>query len=209
MENKYNFTYHISNLINNKSYVGAHCTDDLNDGYFGGGKALIKAIQQYARNNFIMHHLCFFDTRAEVFKEEEWIVDEKWVKSNDNYNLQLGGISPFRKIKGYKVKDSSKMNKASVGIPRSEDTKRKISKSLTGRKYTGDRLKNMTKANRIKSYPEYIKQYIFVEPDGSEFIFNGLEKLIDYLKVNVKTVYKIINGEYKGTKFKGVNIMII
>lgn len=40
----YNYIYLIRNLINNKIYIGKHSTDNYDDGYFGSGAYLKRAI---------------------------------------------------------------------------------------------------------------------------------------------------------------------
>ena len=42
---EYYYIYQITNLVNNKIYVGVHKTKDLNDGYMGSGKVIISAIK--------------------------------------------------------------------------------------------------------------------------------------------------------------------
>jgi len=44
--------YEITNLINDKNYIGQHITKDINDGYMGSGHAITAAIKKYGRENF-------------------------------------------------------------------------------------------------------------------------------------------------------------
>lgn len=88
---KYNYTYQTKNLINNKTYIGVHSTNNLNDGYIGSGKLLKQAIKKYGKKNFTCTILCFFDTIHEAYQEELFLVDQIWVESTDNYNISLGG----------------------------------------------------------------------------------------------------------------------
>jgi hypothetical protein len=44
--------YKTTNKLNNKTYIGKHQTEDLNDGYFGSGKLLKRAIQKHGIDNF-------------------------------------------------------------------------------------------------------------------------------------------------------------
>lgn len=82
---KYNFVYQTKNLINGKTYIGVHQTDNLNDGYIGSGikklsdaKTLCKksnsmfarAVVKYGYENFKKEILGFYDTYEECLEEE-------------------------------------------------------------------------------------------------------------------------------------------
>lgn len=99
--------YKTTNKINGKVYVGVHKMDlDNPDSYIGHGvtkkdkKKSVKvgfpaAVRKYGYNNFIREILFVYpDTYngfLEAYKKEAEIVTEDWVKSNDNYNLTIGG----------------------------------------------------------------------------------------------------------------------
>lgn len=53
--------YKITNLINQKIYIGKHQTKNLNDGYFGSGIFLRKAISKYGKENFVKEIMFIFD----------------------------------------------------------------------------------------------------------------------------------------------------
>lgn len=48
---KSHLIYKITNLINNKIYIGYHSTNDIHDNYFGSGVALNKAIKNMEKIN--------------------------------------------------------------------------------------------------------------------------------------------------------------
>lgn len=109
----YNFTYQTKNLINGKTYIGAHSTDNLNDGYLGSGIALQQAIKKYGYENFISIPLAFFDTAKEAFEEEKWLVDKNWISNNYNYNLAIGGKGNI--YRGFN-KDQKEVHRKNVSI---------------------------------------------------------------------------------------------
>lgn len=94
----YNYLYQITNLINNKIYIGVHTTSDLNDGYMGSGTAIKKAIRKYGIENFRKDILNFFETAEEALLAEESVVDSKFILREDTYNIRCGGIGGFEHI---------------------------------------------------------------------------------------------------------------
>lgn len=89
---KYNYIYKITNLINNKIYIGVHRTNVLDDGYMGSGKIIKRAIKKYGLENFKKEILNFYDTYKEVLEEEKKLVTISFINQKDVYNLKEGGF---------------------------------------------------------------------------------------------------------------------
>lgn len=83
--------YKITNILNNKIYIGKHQTTNINDSYFGSGIALIKAIRKYGKENFTKEILFVFDNEYDMNQKEKELITEDFIKRNDTYNIGLGG----------------------------------------------------------------------------------------------------------------------
>lgn len=83
--------YQITNLINNKIYVGVHKTYNINDRYMGSGVAINNAYQKYGMTNFKKEILFIFDNKEDMLNKEFEIVNEEFIKRKDTYNIMLGG----------------------------------------------------------------------------------------------------------------------
>lgn len=90
-EDVYYTVYQITNLKNGKIYIGAHVTDDLEDGYTGSGELIQKAIEKYGVENFKKEYLVVFNNKHDMFEYERQTVDNTFVNRDDTYNLKEGG----------------------------------------------------------------------------------------------------------------------
>lgn len=128
-EKKHNYVYKITNLLNNKIYIGVHSTDDLNDGYMGSGTAITNAIKKYGVENFKKEILVDFDTAEVAYRMEKMLVDEKFVKRKDTYNAIVGGIV------GKNIMETRrKLSLAGKGRRFTEEHRRKMSEAQKGEK---------------------------------------------------------------------------
>lgn len=83
--------YKITNILNNKFYIGKHQTMDENDSYYGSGKAIKEAILKYGKENFIKEVLFTFDNEVEMNLKEKELITEEFVNRKDTYNIGVGG----------------------------------------------------------------------------------------------------------------------
>lgn len=83
--------YEIKCLLNNKTYIGKHQTNNLDDGYFGSGKLLKRAIQKHGILNFTKEILFVFDNEKEMNEKEKELVKP----GPNSYNLCDGGLGGF------------------------------------------------------------------------------------------------------------------
>ena len=77
---QYYYVYSVTNLVNDKIYIGKHMTNNLDDGYMGSGLALTNAIKKYGIENFRKQIIKMFDSENDALKFEEAIVTEDFIK---------------------------------------------------------------------------------------------------------------------------------
>ncbi len=88
------YIYKTTNLINNKIYIGLHKSENIEkDNYIGSGTAFLKALEKYGRHNFKREILYEVNTLNEASDLESKIVNEEFVRDENNYNLKTGGIA--------------------------------------------------------------------------------------------------------------------
>ena len=96
----YYYIYQITNLINNKIYVGKHKSvkHPLENSYYGSGKQIIAAIKKYGLENFKKEILHYCNDINELALKEENIVTEEFIQRTDTYNMHKGGFGGFEHI---------------------------------------------------------------------------------------------------------------
>lgn len=87
----YYLVYKITNLINNKFYIGIHRTTNKNDDYMGSGVNIKRAIKKYGLENFKKEILFECKNAEEMAAKEAEIVTPEFLKRDDVYNLAKGG----------------------------------------------------------------------------------------------------------------------
>ena len=97
--------YKITNLINNRYYIGRHAAKNIDDGYMGSGIGIKNAISKYGRKNFKKEILAEATSQEELWKLEEQYVTKEVVDDPLSYN-QVGGGKSY--LNGLKQSDPEK-----------------------------------------------------------------------------------------------------
>ena len=90
-EKKFNYIYKTTCDVTKKYYIGMHSTDNIDDGYLGSGKRLWFSLNYYGKENHSKEILEYCDTREELKKREEEIVNEQLLTEYLCMNLKTGG----------------------------------------------------------------------------------------------------------------------
>lgn len=184
----------MTNLINNKYYIGAHKTKNIDDNYMGSGVALTKAIKKYGKENFEKEVLYIFDNPEDMFRKEEELVE----LCDNSYNLRRGGKGGFDHIDLTGVKNPMKNKEVVDKVVK----KRRENGSYETEKVIKARNQNLMKAieaNTGKTRPDHSEKmktiakaiwvehrekirdtlssyYKLVSPSGEEIITNRLKE---------------------------------
>jgi group I intron endonuclease len=124
------YLYQITNLVNNKIYVGIHKTKNLNDGYMGSGKVIKSAIEKYGIGNFKKDILETFEDDEAMYAREKEFVNAEFLLREDVYNLRRGGFGGFDYI------NESGIPKM-LGKNHSNETKDRLSEKMIERYKNG------------------------------------------------------------------------
>ena len=135
------YVYEITNLVNGKKYIGKRsCKCPIEeDKYMGSGKKLKEAFIKYGIQNFEKRILFICkDELDALYKEIEVIYKTDACKSNDYYNISIGGgiiSSNKNKNNRWVVSPEYRKKQSRIALerykeqPMSDETKRKIADS--------------------------------------------------------------------------------
>jgi len=130
---KYYTIYKITNIVNNKIYIGKHITNNLKDGYMGSGEFLLSAINKYGIDKFKKEFLYKFKTEKEMNNMEKKIVNKEFLSRKDVYNLRIGGDGGWdyinNKLKNHNTKIARTVFKNK--LKKDKKFKKKISSILS------------------------------------------------------------------------------
>ena len=205
------YLYKITNLVNNKIYIGVHKTAKLNDRYMGSGKVLNAAIKKYGLENFKKEILEFFESDSAMFFREKEIVNEDFLLRQDTYNLRRGGNGGFDfinknkelvKQRNKKVANNRNFTNQRNAINQTKKTeayRKNMSESqrnrfkespgpFLGKTHSASSRKKMSCANKGQRTGQHNSQF------GTMWITNGIESK------KISKDSDIPNGWYKGRK---------
>jgi hypothetical protein len=125
----YYLLYEITNLVNGKTYIGQHTTENIDDGYIGSGKNILRAIKKYGKENFKKEILLYAKNEVALNFFERALVTPEFCALKTNYNLREGGGNKGRPSKESVAKQAAALR----GRKHSAEHKAKISATMKKR----------------------------------------------------------------------------
>ncbi len=190
--------YKITNLINDKIYVGKQETTRKD--YLGSGTLIKKAIKKYGRENFKKEILEYCETKEELNEREiYWI--EKLNAIKEGYNIATGGeggdLSKYRKnsLKNKTYDEIYGNKKAQILKKIKSNNVKGIKNPMFGTKLSKEHLEKMKIGKKNSNY-------IFTEKHK-----NNLRKSLTGRKLSVETKNKMSNTR-KGKSKSGIKLLI-
>lgn len=207
--------YKVTNLINNKIYIGKHQTNNLNDSYMGSGKRLGNAKLKYGIKNFKKEILFIFETEQEMNDKEKELVTEEFCLREDTYNICQGGYGGWSYANKYglnqpssEITIQSKSNKNSKQMIKLHSNKNESSyrssflrkgnpgnKGFSGRNHSQETKLKIAKTNSSRQIGNLNSQY------GTMWITNGIESM------KIKKCEIIPEGWKQGRKLRKASSM--
>jgi len=148
-DKKHNYFYRITNQINWKYYFGIHSTNSLDDGYLGTGKLIKRAIKFYGKENFVKTIIADYPTRKEASDHEKLAVTKFQIEDQNCYNVRTGGDNENVMI--FTKEDVDRIYGSRRGIPRTDEIKERISKTLTGKSVSEETRKLLSKLGKERN----------------------------------------------------------
>ena len=154
------YIYMTTNLINGKIYIGQHQGRKFDPRYLGSGKLLIKSINRYDKNNFIVEVLHKCDSFSMLNQKEIYYI-KKYDSTNPDigYNISFGGDVWMRGVK-MSEETKEKNRRAHLGKKASEEAKEKNRQAQLGRKHSKSTREKMSisgKGKKHKKFSQYTR----------------------------------------------------
>ncbi len=169
--------YKTTCLVNGKVYIG----QTIKEGYkylryIGSGRALLRAVNKYGKNNFIKQILIVCNTQEQADEYEELFI-EMYSSCNKvcGYNILTGTANKFGSINPSRIpeiarKMSERMMGVGLGRKVSDETRRKLSISLKGK-------------NKGKRRSDEVKKKMSIERFGIKNSFHGKKHSIETRRI--------------------------
>lgn len=195
----YYIIYQVCNTINGKIYIGAHATNNLNDGYMGSGTVIKKAIKKYGKDVFLNEVLYCFDNEVDMYAKEATLVTENFCNQKTNYNMKSGGIGSIKHSIETKIKMSE--NHPYKNKKRPEHA-RKMQLLMTGKKKPIEQVEKQRNSLKLKYKNGFISPTLGIKrPDLVSYNKQQSERKKGLVPVyDSDNIYHLVSSEEYKTR---------
>ncbi len=195
--------YKITNLVNQKIYIGVHKTNDVDDGYMGSGKLIKRAIKKYGVDNFKKENLAIFDNSQEMFQMELEIVNNLYLQKTNVYNLKQGGQGGWDFVNNNISKEQRILSTSKAGSWNDKEKRKKVWKTVP-LKFRVDNARNMGKkfGGMLKLSSDEVEKRLKLISDIDLNKFGWVGKVAKRLNISHTQVRRFIEKHYKGSYYR-------
>lgn len=130
---RYHFTYKTVCTVSNSYYFGIHSTDDMNDGYLGSGRRLVRSVKLHGKASHRREVIAYFPDRKSLIEAEEHLITTSMLADKACMNMIPGGhVSSGMTGRKHSEETKKKMSESTKGQVCSDATRAKISASRSG-----------------------------------------------------------------------------
>jgi group I intron endonuclease len=200
------FLYKITNITNNKCYVGFTSTTIEKrykehircSKYADKNQKLYNAIRKYGPENFIVEQIYQGDDALQ--REDEFIK-----KYKAEYNMIEGGNKPpSQKGNTWKLSEEAKDKLRRPKPPRTPEHTEKIASQLRGRKQPQHLVRKRVEANTNPHKPfgntNRAKSYIVTHPNGKEEVIFNIAEFARKYNLSRPSICMVCKGKREHTK---------
>ena len=140
--------YKTTNLVNGKIYIGQDSKNNYN--YFGSGDLIKKAIKKYGLVNFKKEILYECKTQKELNEmEQKYILEYNSTDKSIGYNICVGGTNGTMLNRKHSDETRKQMSMSRVGIKFTEEHKEKLSKAHKGKNISNETKQKMSESQKL------------------------------------------------------------
>ena len=140
--------YKTTNLVNGKIYIGQDSKNNFK--YFGSGDLIKKAIKKYGLTNFKKEILYECKTQKELNEmEQKYILEYKSTDKSIGYNICIGGTNGTMLNRKHSDGTKKQMSISKIGIKFTEEHKENLSKAHKGKNISNETKQKMSESQKL------------------------------------------------------------
>ena len=188
--------YKTTNLVNSKIYIGQDKNN--NPKYLGSGDLIKRAIKKYGKNSFKKEILKECLNQKELDEYERFFIEK--YNSRDlkiGYNISIGGKNGTTLNRNMSEETKKKISQSKIGVKFSKEHKKNLSEAHMGKKISEETKKKMSNSSPYKNTKKgnldnNIKEKISLSKKG--------KKMSEETKKKMSETHKGIKNSFYGKK---------